>query len=1022
MRFFYLKNSIKNLYRSKIKTLFFMLLVFILTVISCISLSVWVSIESFLASCDEFYDSIAVIEYMSPEYPDEGYYDSNMHEAVDKFDESIITNDENVISFDANAKALAYINNYERFDHEANFKSDIVAIAGVEYEVGEDGYVKVITSLAKEPLYANYKITNRVLSISGLEAKLNEMYKDKEPGVYNGSFVFYGIRSDIGSFRRTSIDLVPCSNTTILNNTELDKNTILIEEITGREEEYSLEGDSIYAKIARTLYVARNSVTVTLTNNIEVLSPFNQQEMTLVSGRYFDRVEYEEGSKAIIINEILAKQLELTIGDDVTLSISVIPDVILAESYWDDRGFDSEDSYEIVGIIRSQKGMVNEVFIPGMDKSRFSVNQVGYTLGTVHLNNSGADEFYKKFSIELPERFRVTIYDQGYAQAAKPLEDIHSIAMLTAVASMLATLVVLLIYSYLYVYRQRIVSNIMVKLGTGKLGVYRYFLYGMFMVSLASVSLGVFISDKLFIKIKDIINDALSGYDGRDLRFSNSNLSIINNLDYSLEIDKHLFIMIAISIIVLTILCGIYFSYRSLKPNKKVKKIVGMKKNHYSSTRFRGTFKYVYLSMFRGGLRSVIVVVLIASMILFLGQLTSTLDGYKSSINRLQEDTSIEVQFTDIKGRQVKRSNIEAFYISDIIKQGIINKVSLSRGIPYRYLGLAKSEGVDYSVDPLELPSGSFAKERFISEILMGPQIIFTNDIDKAPQFYYGDGVDIEFLDGYNRDSYSEDNLDISICVVPDTLAMKEGLTLGDTITVYQHWEGYKFKNKNRTNDLEDVDMLVVGIYKNDAAKDYIYSPLEELISIDSFYADSEDMREYLFQHVFDSGTFVIPDASKLDEFRDYLTEYGFSESTKIRTHRSFVVINDKTYVLTLDTLNQQLKHIQILYPILYVLVGIAGFIVAFLVIHSRQKELSIMRVLGSNKYKTFMTFLVEQCILSFAGLIIGLAATYMIYGYITSLQALLTMAISCSYLFGTMIGLGLMNRNTVMKMLKVED
>lgn len=1020
-----------------------MLLVLILTVISCISLSVWVSIETYLDKCDEFYTSIGVLEYIGVEYPNEDYYDGKMQEEVRSFDYNQILDHEEVISFDRNGQALGFINGFERFDNLAYYGSDAVLLMKVSYEVDAESSVTIISNWCQGALFSKDKVVDKALYVEGLEEQLD----DELPGNYEKIFIAYveKINKKIGG--RMYYALKPLTHSGILNKWHLEENQILIEEINPEEisldltleelsgidssaevisedgfNSYRLANTSIYTDIAKTLYVTRHSLNVTTTNNIEMLVSFNQHQSNLVSGRYFSENEYELDVPVCIINEVVAKRLDVKTGDTLPLALSVMENSLFSESFLASEGFDLEQEYEVIGIIRTSKEMVNDVFIPVTDKLVTSENQVGYVIGTIHLNNAGADTFYQEILERLPERFILTIYDQGYKSAAKPLEDIHRIAMLTAIASLLATIVVMFIYSYLYVYRQRLASNIMVKLGTGKLAVYRYFVYGMVLVSTVAAGFGAILSSYLFENIKAVIEETLSGYIQQDIRYSNSNLSIINRLEYSMEADQRLFIWIALSVILLTILCGIFFTYRSLKVKKKVKQVFGAKRKHYSSTVFSGFFKYSYLSVFRGGFRTLMVVFLLGAMIIFLGQLTNTLEGYKENIRSIQQETDINVQFTDNKGRLVNKANVEAFIVSDLIATGMIDNLSITRGIPYQFMGIAESEGVSYEIPPLEPPKSSFAYERFISDINLGPKLIFTNNIYKTPQFYYSESVHLEFLEGYSDAIFDETTVDEAICVIPDTMMEAKKITLGDTIKVYRHWQAYDFYNRTMSDELMGYDIKVVGVYENDTERETIYYPLEALIQQEVLYEGSVDQREQLFKHIFDGTSFSLKNTEQLDAFRELLSDYGISEVTQIKTHRSFLVINDKSFVSALDALKQQLKNIQVLYPILYVLIALASFIIAVLVTVSRQKELSIMRGLGVSKLKVFMTFFSEQMILCIVGVVVGCLSSLIMYGQLIVIHRQLIMAICLTYLLGISITLILMNRFKIMKMLKKED
>ena len=72
----FIRNGIKSVLRERGRTALFSLLILLLTVTMILSLSVLLYSTSVMEACDEAYRSIALVEYMGPEYPNEDVPDA----------------------------------------------------------------------------------------------------------------------------------------------------------------------------------------------------------------------------------------------------------------------------------------------------------------------------------------------------------------------------------------------------------------------------------------------------------------------------------------------------------------------------------------------------------------------------------------------------------------------------------------------------------------------------------------------------------------------------------------------------------------------------------------------------------------------------------------------------------------------------------------------------------------------------------------------------------------------------------
>jgi len=435
-----------------------------------------------------------------------------------------------------------------------------------------------------------------------------------------------------------------------------------------------------------------------------------------------------------------------------------------------------------------------------------------------------------------------------------------------------------------------------------------------------------------------------------------------------------------------------------------------------------GPFKYSILSILRGNQRSVITPIVAIAIVIFLSQLAHTVDRYNKQLEDISSSSVIDLQFTDINGRYYDDLTVEAYQLNSINQSKLVKELSMTKSMVYRYLGSSVIDGQEQELEHLIFPQG-FSAATFMDKLLRGPNIIFTNSISKSPEFYFSNSVDTEYFNGYDESFLGAKKSDISMCMVSRNFMEENGIELGDTIRIYIHHKGnfetdIVFEHKWRG---AEIDARVVGSYVKAGEKDNIYCQLSAYYDTVLLEDSSDETKEINFDYVMDSSNFKV-DAANLEEMKGYLNDFGFSEVNNIGMIRTFLICDDKTYNSTVDSLNQKIMHTNTLYPFLYVLVGIVALLLAYLLAVSRKKEIALMMGLGSPKIRIFLSFFIEQIVLSTIGCVIGLAGWRIITGQLIIRQLLLTIGFLACYYIGSAVALIIMNNSVVMSILRDEE
>ncbi len=116
--------------------------------------------------------------------------------------------------------------------------------------------------------------------------------------------------------------------------------------------------------------------------------------------------------------------------------------------------------------------------------------------------------------------------DQGYTNAIKPIETLKSQAITLTTISAVAGVAVSVLFSYLFISRQRETAQIMMMMGTGRPKTVSYLLYGILLVALIATIVGSLIAGAFDVRVTDTVWQALQDAPGLDERYSERALGI----------------------------------------------------------------------------------------------------------------------------------------------------------------------------------------------------------------------------------------------------------------------------------------------------------------------------------------------------------------------------------------------------------------------------------------------------------------------------------------------------------------
>lgn len=173
-----------------------------------------------------------------------------------------------------------------------------------------------------------------------------------------------------------------------------------------------------------------------------------------------------------------------------------------------------------------------------------------------------------------------------------------------------------------------------------------------------------------------------------------------------------------------------------------------------------------------------------------------------------------------------------------------------------------------------------------------------------------------------------------------------------------------------------------------------------------------------------DSCSFDIRDNARLEESKAelYKTFIHPKLSQQPDGLQYGLLVQDETYLHSLEEMESNLTMLRLLLPVLMVLTCGIGFFSGYLATRGRRKEFAVMRCLGMNPRKIFAIVFGEQAILALLGGLAGLTLGIVLEGGVTGAALAKAGFLTAVFLIGAAIAVLRVTRVNAMELMKVED
>ncbi len=573
-----LRNSIRQISRTKSKTVVFLLLLVLTTIFLSLGINLWRTCNNNMKEYDKVFHTIGVVNQKANAVKVEGSWDA-VYAEYTYWDEAIYDSITPISVLDF--EKAGYLEYPEQRPYYGAYSSNINIWPAESEESRIRKWGSILEFMPYEDSIPSKPIKVKVTKVhwgtirrEGEDVWFCDQFND-DPGLlkkgktYIASTQSWPIQFEGEEYRSTGY-MVP-SNLLISTQKDLYGEIIPQENVSSENWTEVTEHffDTEEGKRWEQLIVAydrfiKNTIPVIPTNKTELLLDFYQGNTPIAKGRDITKDEYEAGAKVCIIPQGLANRNNLKIGDKLNLQLyfadyeksssqtyyptgSLVMDFGLLNAEGEAYSVFENGDYEIVGIYNNTQQTnnptgyeigYNAVVIPINSVENSDENNIidfgpmkGYTT-SFEIPNGTTKQYMEEFQKLGINNLEINFYDGGYEKLAAGMKNLKMIALILIVVSIVTTLAILLFFTFLFIGKQKKRTAIERSLGMNKKECTRSLLYGILGIvsigSLAGSITGFMISDRFMKNAIDL---------GEEL-YSTSFSNWVNSTDKIIELTS----------------------------------------------------------------------------------------------------------------------------------------------------------------------------------------------------------------------------------------------------------------------------------------------------------------------------------------------------------------------------------------------------------------------------------------------------------------------------------------------------
>lgn len=534
-----MKNGIKQLLRTPLKTgLLFLLLSFSI-VLFTIGINLWIQVTERLKAADESFVTIGTVTQKENSLSSIAQWDAALKDYI-YFDEPVYSE---ILPVDILKKLdIDYISEPEQQPYYGARSSDFIATRPENMTYGDEGFIGEISPLedcmpdkpvrvkVEKTLWGDQKFTGKILFFCDHTSKdTKQMKKGK---TYLACLVINGFNSHLHTELKSEFEYRPIK--------VYQEQSRLWYDIS--DGFYETDEGKIWSSMGTWLDENWDTVPVTPTSDLQLIHAFHEGEAVIVDGRTINEDEFATGEKVCLISQDFAQLNHFKVGDFFELQFYFIDyKNSVSQIAYIDGGLDGftlkpngkpydafqTAKYKIVGIYSypviatdNQYALgTNQIFVPSASvvEKEQNICEIGPMQGyntSFRIKNGSINQVIEKLN-QLPESefLRFQFYDNGYEQVASGLQGTKMIAGVLFIVGLALAFGVIVFILYFMIIKQKRRIAIERALGTSKRRCIISLMSGIIILTVVSLSLGVVTGDVLAEKVQKMAVNQTESFD-----------------------------------------------------------------------------------------------------------------------------------------------------------------------------------------------------------------------------------------------------------------------------------------------------------------------------------------------------------------------------------------------------------------------------------------------------------------------------------------------------------------------------
>lgn len=389
-------------------------------------------------------------------------------------------------------------------------------------------------------------------------------------------------------------------------------------------------------------------------------------------------------------------------------------------------------------------------------------------------------------------------------------------------------------------------------------------------------------------------------------------------------------------------------------------------------------YHYMLKSIKRQKYKSALVILVNCTLVILLNLYFGMIDNYRTRLDDLAAVTPIKCTVTNPDGTReigisVDTDRLRALQESEYVKD------------------------LDCAAQ-LKAGFGEFEEAHWEQNLNLDVRVINRSNSSVLP-----DDINVHYLDGWDETMFAGDE---RVCVLKKSDMDKQGYICGDEVdfTVYYYVYDdirmdmdileFGYVHMEIVGEIDDDNLVVPGIYPD------VLVPLQTMWDL---------FEERQIDFTADAASFYIKNPLEINDFKDEMTEMGFTEINKEArpSHTgSALYVQDGTFITLAGRLKTAIRILSAFVFPTEILIFIIGYVISHLLCAGRVKEFALFRSLGVKQFGTVTVFGCEQMLLSFGGTILG-CLVMLLVGWLDIKEIVMVWGVVfCGYMLGTTVAL----------------